>query len=328
MDKKSTLQEISRIAGVSASTVSRVINHPELVKPDTLSKILEVIHENQMDISLRSTKRKQIIGFTFSDVHSLFTSTLVGEIGSKLVETPYQMLLFNMGSRQNVYHYFRQHLDYLSKIDGLIISSAVLDNDGVTFFRKMGIPIVLLQARCEHEKSISNNNFRGGQDAARFLISRGYTDMGFVSWEPRDEHIHDRLEGFASELRKTGLSLPESRQYSEELSMDGGYRATKQIFAEENPPQVLFYGCDYMAAGGFRYFRENGIRIPEDVGIMGFDDLEIAGAIGLTTLDQFIAKKSQMAVDYLLARLKGEELHDQIDEICITPRVVVRSSTK
>jgi len=281
-----------------------------------------------MDISLSSTKRKQIVGFTFSDVHSLFTSTLVGEIVSKLVETPYQLLLFNMGSRQNVYHYFRQHLDYLSKIDGLIVSSAVLDDDGVAFFRKMGIPIVLLQARCEHEKSISNNNFRGGQDAAQFLISRGYTDIGFVSWSPRDEHIHDRFEGFSSSLRMAGFSLPESRHYSEELSMDGGYRATKQIFTADNPPQALFYGCDFMAAGGFRYFREHNIRIPEDVGIMGFDNLEIAETIGLTTLDQFIAKKSQMAVDYLIARLKGEELHDQIDEICITPRIVARSSTK
>lgn len=323
-----TVKELSRLTGVSSSTISRVINHPELVNPETRDKVMAILEESNFTLPKHNKRQKHIIGLTFSDARSLFTFTLMSAIERHLANTPYQLLLFDMKARQNVYHYFSQHLDYLAKIDGLIISAALLDDEGVEFFRSMDIPVVLLQSRCPNEKSISTNNFLGGQDAARYLMSRGYKRIGFVEWEPNDEHIHDRFMGFTSAMQQEGLILPERWHVSGELSSEGGYEATKQLISQGDYPEVIFYGCDDMAAGGFRYLREHDLRIPEDIGIMGFDDLSIAETIGLTTMKQFVQKKSDMAINYLLGRLSGEISSDQIDEISITPNLVVRSSTR
>ncbi len=202
-----------------------------------------------------------------------------------------------------------------------------MDKEGSKFFQSLDIPVVLLQARCEIERSISTNNFIGGQDAARYLISRGYRKIGFVGWEPDDEHIHDLFMCFTSDLHQAQLPLNEYWHKQAPLSTNGGYQVTKELLEHSDIPEVIFYGCDDMAAGGYRYIREHDLRISEDIGLMGFDDLAIAETISLTTMKQFVEKKSDMAVSYLMGRLSGET-EKQSDEISITPKLVIRNSTK
>jgi LacI family transcriptional regulator len=284
----------------------------------------------QSDFSLKDHKRreKHVIGLTFSDAQSLFTFTLMSAIEKQLAETSYQLLLFNMEKRQNVHHYFSNHLDFLNKVDGLIISAAELNEEGSAFFKSLDIPVVLMQARCAGEMSISTNNFIGCQDAASYLLSRGYERIAFVGWTPEDEHINDRFMGFTSTLMKSGKPLDESYYHVAPLSSEGGYRATERLLNLPQPPEVIFYGCDDMAAGGYRYLRAQNLRVPQDIGIMGFDDLSIAETLGITTMKQFVEKKSEMAVDYLLDRLSGKVTTSQNNEISINPKLVVRSSTR
>ncbi len=323
-----TVKELSKRTGFSASTISRVINHPELVNPETRKAILEHLEKSDFTLKKHHKRNKQIIGLTFSDAQSLFTCTLMSAIEKQLQGTPYQLLLFNLEKRQNVHHYFANHLDYLNKVDGLIFSASLLDNEGSQFFKNLDIPVVLMQSRCENEKSISTNNFIGGQDAARFLVSRGYKDIAFVGWEPDDEHIHDRYMGFTSALIQAGRPLQEQYYQRAPLSSSGGYEATERLMSLKNRPEVIFYGCDDMAAGGYRYLRERDLRVPQDVGVMGFDDLSIAETLGLTTMKQFVTKKSEMAVNYLLDRLSGKLTSVEDDEISITPKLVERSSVR
>ena len=326
--EKLTVKELSELTGYSPSTVSRVMNHPELVNEETRKAIMKYLETSDFTLKKPYGKQKQIIGLTFSDAQSLFTCTLMGAIERQLAGSPYQLLLFNLGKRQNVHHYFSQHLDYLSKVDGLIISAAILDEEGSEFFKNLGIPLVLMQARCENEKSISTNNFVGCQDAAKYMLSRGYERIAFVGWVPDDEHISDRYMGFSSALEQAGRPLLKQYYRTAPLSADGGYEATKELMSLEVPPDAIFYGCDDMAAGGYRYLREFDMRVPQDMGIMGFDDLSIAETLGITTMKQFVIKKSEMAVDYLLKRLSGKIEDIQNDEISITPKLVIRSSLR
>lgn len=330
MDRQSrpTIKELSSMTGVSASTISRVINHPELVNEKTRDTVLAAIENSDFMVRRHKRKKHYVIGFTFSDAQSLFTFTLMSAIERHLTGTPYQLLLCNIQERQNIYHYFRDHMDYLQKLDALIISAAVLDEEGSAFFKSMGIPVVLLQGRCETEKSFSTNNFLGGHDAARFLMGRGYSKIAFVGWEPDDEHIRDRFMGFTTALQTEGILLPDHWHISAALSSDGGYEGTRELMNGIDRPEVIFYGCDDMAAGGFRFAREHDINVPKDLGIMGFDDLSIAETIGLTTMRQYVERKSELALEYLLGRLSGKILGTQNDEISITPRLVVRSSVR
>ncbi len=110
------------------------------------------------------------------------------------------------------------------------------------------------------------------------------------------------------------------------LSVGGGYEATKNLLKREKP-DAIFYACDSMAYGGYKYFKEKSILVPQDIGIMGFDDYEMSSIMGLTTMKQFIGVKTKMAVNYLLDRLSGRLKNPHAEEICITPKLIIRSST-
>lgn len=332
MAKKMTVRNLSKQIGVSPSTLSRVINHPELVNVKTRERVLSKLEEVGFSITEnRRKKANMIIGLTISNPRSVFASTLIGCISDLLSDTNYQLLVFDIKKRQYIQSYFAKHPEYLMKIDGLIISTALVDEKAKEFFEMNQIPLVLLQTRCEGEFSIHNNNFLGCNDAALYMLSRGYKKIAFVSWLPFDEHIRDRYMGFKTALERKGYSLPDQYHKSVELSSDGGYKATQELMSLDNPPEAIFFGCDDMAAGGYRYLMENNYSIPNDIGIMGFDNMPIATLLALTTLDQSIELKCQIAVNNLLNRLnpsKHEFMFDMKDEVSITPKIIVRKTLK
>lgn len=326
-----SIRELSTKIGVSPSTLSRVLNHPELVKVETKELIYKKLEK--IGYTLSDNKRKQqnmVIGLTISNPRSIFASALIGCISELLSDTNYQLLVFDIKKRLYIKSYFDKHPEYLNKIDGLIISTALVDEKAKSFFKQNNIPLVLLQTRCEGEFSIHNNNFLGCNDAALYMISRGYKNIGFVSWKPFDEHIRDRYMGFKSALEREKIDFDENYHISVDLSAEGGYKATKYLMNLNNPPEAIFYGCDDMAAGGYRYLMENNYSIPNDVGIMGFDNMHISSILAITTLDQSIELKCQIAVNYLLNRLnpKHEFLFDMSDEVSITPKIIVRETLK
>lgn len=325
--KMPTIREISQIIGVSPSTISRFMNHPELLREETRDMVMKRILACNLPMPKVLHKKNYVIGLTISDPSSLFTSAVISAIEKKLFQTNYQLLLITLGERKDIYHYFHEHPDILKKIDGLIVSTAILNEEGSLFFHKMGIPLVLLHSRCMGEFSILTNNYAGGQEGARYLLKKGYVDVAVVSWEPSDEHIQDRLVGFCSVYAAEGLPIPERKIVSAPLSSDGGFVATKKLLEEENPPRAIFYGCDAMAAGGCRYLREHGIKVPEDVGVLGFDNVPIAALMGITTLNQFVESKIDMVVEYLIGRLEQGGEHSRKDDIVsITPQIIERTS--
>jgi LacI family transcriptional regulator len=187
---------------------------------------------------------------------------------------------------------------------------------------------VLIQARCHRERSICNNNYLGALDAVNFLIGRGYQNIAFIGWDVHDDHLLDRYHGYKNALEQAGLYRGDEKMTAfGSLSKAGGYEATATLLNTVNP-DAIFYAADSMAYGGYQYFREHSIRIPDDIGVIGFDDLDMSAVIGLTTMKQFIQVKAEMAVSYLSGRLSGEISEPLEEEVSITPRLVVRNSTK
>ncbi len=322
------IKEVAELAGVSLSTVSRVLNQPNLVKSETKEKIYAAMEELGYKPPKRDIRdRSYTIGLAIPDVKIDFIGELIRRIEQELDNTPYDLLLFNMKRNRKISRYFRENAAFKKKVDALIIFSASLDDESVDFFRSLNIPIVLLQSRCKREKSISTNNYLGASDAVNFLLSRGYKKIAFIGWEPEDDHIVDRFNGYKNALEKAGINYENNWFAFDELSRDGGYRATAKLF-EQFKPEAIFYACDSMAFGGYQFFNEKKINIPEDLGVIGFDDLDFASVLNLTTMRQFLQTKAKMAITYLLARLSGEIKAPVGEEICITPEVVVRKSTK
>jgi LacI family transcriptional regulator len=331
-ERKQTARQLADKIGVSASTLSRVLNHPELVKDETREAIVTKLETIGYPLH-RYTKRKQrkTIGLTLSDPTTVFSMSLTSTTAALLSDTPYQLLVFDIGKRQNIKTYFSRHPDFLEKIDALLVSSAVVDAEDKKYFAGFGIPLALLQTRCEGEFSVHNNNFLGCQDAARYMLGRGYEKIAFVGWKPEDEHIGERYMGFASTLSAAGVPMPKEYHLSVPLSRKGGFEATDVLMHLPTPPEAIFYGCDDMAAGGFRYLRQHGFRIPRDIGIMGFDNTSIAEVIDLTTMDQSIELKCQIAVSHLLGRLGYADpsaYGTAREEMSITPKLITRTSLR
>ena len=266
-------------------------------------------------------------GLAIPDINIDFVGELIKRIERKLDSTQYDLLLFNMKRKREISRYFRENAAFKKKIDALIIFSSILDDECVDFFRSMKIPIVLLPSRCSREKSISTNNYLGAFDAVQFLIDRGYREIAFVGWKPEDDHINDRFNGYKNAIEKAGFVFKQEMTSFTSLSIAGGYEATIEIF-ERCRPDAVFYACDSMAFGGYQYYKEQNILIPDNLGLIGFDDLEMATVMGLTTMKQFVQVKVNMAVSYLLERLSGKIKIPLEEEICVTPRVVIRNSTK
>jgi LacI family transcriptional regulator len=323
------IKEVADAAQVSPSTVSRVINNPDLVKTETREAVYAAMEKvGYKPPKGEGTSRKDIIGLAISNIDLDINRDFVREIQKLIEPTQYDLLLFNMRRSRNISRYFRENAAFRKKIDGLIILSATLDDESVDFFRSLALPVVLMQHRCKRERSISTNNYLGALDAVDFLLSRGYQKIAFIGWEPQDDHLLDRYNGYRNALEKAGLfRADEGMTAYGQLSKEGGYDATIALLSRVDP-DAIFYAADSMAYGGYQYFREQGIHVPENIGIIGFDDLAMSSVIGLTTMRQFIQGKAEMAVSYLLGRLSGEIPEPLEEEVCVTPRVEIRSSTK
>lgn len=329
MGKKVTIHDIASLAGVSPSTVSRVMNHPDIVNGKTREAIYNAIEQLEYipQASIKSgSEKKSIIGLAVPDIRLPMLGGIIRDLNSELADTEYDLLLINMKGERSVSKFFIENTSYRKKIDAIIIFSAIMDETSVDFFRAINVPVVIIQNRCSQEKSISTNNYLGAFDAVKYLISRRYEKIAFIGWEPEDGHLNDRFYGYKNALEKAGIVFDSDMAAYAPLNIDGGFTATKTLL-EKVKPDAIFYGCDSMAFGGYKYFAEAGISIPQDIGIIGFDDYEMASVVGLTTMKQFIGVKTRMAVSYLLDRLSGRIKTPNAEEVCITPRLVVRGST-
>lgn len=332
MDDRVTLETIAKEAGVSQSTVSRVLNQPSMVNARTRKDVYAALdrHGYQPRAQLRDPEtRKHIIGVAIHDFHLSVFADLFRALEEELSPSSYDLMIINMHGERDVHAFFRQHTEYRDKIDALIAFSASLEQDGADYLESIGMPVVLMQSRCRHAKSISTNNFLGGHDAAAHLLECGYSRPAFVGWTRRDHRLTARYSGFRTALEEAGIHVETLPVVYEPLSVDGGYAAVEQLFNTSGErPDSVFFACDSMAIGGLRYLRRSGVRVPEEVGVIGFDDIEAASAVGLTTMKQFIDRKAHMAISYLLARLEGEVREIDFEEVSISPLLVRRETTE
>lgn len=309
--------------------MSRVLNEPERVKVSTREQVYAVMRElNYTPPTVRRDpdSLSRIIGVFAPNLLLDSLMELVRAVETVLAATSFDLLLVNMRGSRDFGAFIRENSHILKKVDAAVVFSAQIDEHAVEFMKSADIPLVLMQARSPLVRAVSNNNFVGGQDAAKHLIDFGYRRPAFVGWTPWDDHVADRFAGYQSGLGRAGVSFRATGAEYGALSADGGYAATARLL-QRTRPDAIFYGCDILAIGGMKRVRELGLRVPEDIGIIGFDDLSVAGAIGLTTMRQFFSRKAEMIVEYLVGRLTGAVRRDLVEEIQVSPGLVVRDTT-
>jgi LacI family transcriptional regulator len=334
MVKTPTLGDVAEMARVSKSTVSRVLNRSAKISSLTRERVLDAVRElgYEPNIIARSlTKRKTYtIGVLLEDILNPFFAEVAKGIESALKNTSYSMILTSSDyGEENELELARKFLRY--RVDGVLITPMEPESGAITLLRERGVPFFIMNASSK-EKDVSwieSDNFEGGYLAAKYLIGLGHRRLLCLR-SMKLEGTRDRFNGFARAVQEAGLSVDAHLVRGDVNATKDSYALMNTIIDEigiESLPTGLVAVNDAVAIGAMESLFERDVRIPEDVSIIGYDDINFAGLVRvpLTTIHQPKFKMGELAARQLIDQIerKGEGVARQF---LVKPSLVVRKS--
>ncbi len=327
-----TIKDIAEKAKVSTATVSRALYNGGYVKEDTRRKILKVAEElgYKKHKERKASKTKtNVVGVIVSDITNPFFTQVVRGIEDVLNPVGYSLLLCN--ADENV----EKETSYLKvlmnkKVDGVILTSAGGDHKTIKEIVRRGMPVVLIDRLVDglDTDGVIIDNVSGAYDATSHLISEGYRKIGIITGPLEIMTAKERFEGYTKALQDAGIEFDENLVENGGYTQKGGYTAAKQL-AERAHPDAIFIANNVMTTGALLALKELKIKIPEEVGIVGFDDLEWAPLMDppLTTISQPIYTIGSIAAQLLLRKLSGAAKIKK-EVVVLKPRLVIRKSSR
>jgi LacI family transcriptional regulator len=197
-------------------------------------------------------------------------------------------------------------------VDGAIILAHNISDAIALEAAKQSFPLVVLDRRIDHEYifQVEVDNTAGAKQATEFLITRGHRQIAYISGPPNARDNKLRYQGFRQALEDYHLSPYPKWEIASDFTREGGYRAVKLLIAQRDLPQAVFFANDEMAIGGLQAFRENQIQVPEDISIIGFDDIQLSEYLSppLTTVRQPKYEAGSLASHLIFRLLDGEQV--------------------
>ena len=331
---KTTLLDIAKEVNLSKTTVSMVLNKKDInVSEETRNKILEAAKRlnyipNSLARSL-STKKTYTIGFIIPDIENPFFSEMAKAIESEAEKYGYSMILcntFNNGSKEE--EYVRLLISKL--IDGVVIASSGEKNNSTELLKSNEIPFVILDRHIDEQENINGvfcDNKSGIKLGIEYLIKKGYKNIAFVGGNNKGVLANSRLEYFC-ETAKEYKIFDEELILEEEFSLEGGIRATENLIKKNKLIDAIFYSSDVMAIGGMKCLLRKGYSIPNDIGILGYDNIGICSFIEpeLTTIAQPIYKMGEESCKLLMNEINKKNKSKHI--INLSPYLVERMTIR
>lgn len=311
----STIYDVAELAGVSITTVSRVINLPEQVNEATRMRVLAAIDQlnfvPKAEAIARARKVTGQIGvispfFTF---HS-FVDRLRGLV-TALTPTPYELVIYYVDSSARR-DGLLVNLAITRRLAGLIVLALPFDESAAQRLLAHGLETVLIEAPQPLFSSVAIDDAAGGRMAAEYLIQKGHQRCGFVG----DSAVPDyaiytsgwRLAGYRRALLDAGLALPDEYVGLASHGIEQARQLAHRLLSLPQPPTAIFAASDIQALGVLSAARERGLSLPRDLAVIGFDDIEMAAFLGLTTIRQQLNQSGIVAAELLLARLADRSL--------------------
>jgi LacI family transcriptional regulator len=328
-----TLEDVARLAGVSRSTVSRVINDHPSVEAETRRRVWEAIRESgyQPHAVARSlvTKRTHIIGMVIPEaVTALFTDPFVPILLRGATEAcnkqGYQLMLSLFSSRADHQETY-QRLVRNAYLDGVIVAAAALDDPLIPDLLRDGVPFVAVGRPPDRRAtSVDVDNIGGAQMAVDHLIRLGHRRIGTLTGPPEMAAGQDRLRGYREALAIHRIPVEEDLIVEGDFTESGGVVGMQRLLPAE--PTAVFVASDMMAVGALKALRQADRRVPEDIAMVSFDDIPVASAIEppLTTVHQPIGQMAALAVETLLDLIEHPGLGPR--RVVLPTQLVIRES--
>ena len=309
LDRKPvTARELARDLGVSQSTISRAYSRHASISPAMRARVLEAAKAlgYQPNVIARSltTRRSGIVGIVMATMTNPFYPEVLEQLAKALRQIGLQTLLFNVPPGQEVDSELPLLLRY--QVDAVVIASATISSAMAREWTATGRHAILFNRTVPGAgvTTVSCDNVAGARALADYLIDQGHWRLAYVSGKPDTSTNVEREHGFEGRLAERGLHL-HARADARDYTYDGGYRAARELAPRR--PDAVFFANDIMALGGMDAFRhELGMRVPEDVSVVGFDDIPMAGwpSYQLTTVQQPVARMVEATVQFLLDHLE------------------------
>lgn len=337
MNKKVNIKDIARVANVSHTTVSRALNNKSRIRQETKEKILSIARElgYRPNLIARSLvmRRSKTLGLVITNISNPFYTELAQGIEKTAIQLGYNIILC---STQSDISNEKQYIEMLRSkgVDGIIFSSAHMEDPNIVALAEEGFPIVLVNRRTYHplvkEKVdyIGVDNILGGYLAVEHLIRLGHRSIGVIGGSSESSVGVERLEGGKRALQTYGIVQREDYFIEGNFLKTSGYEGGKQFLNMPERPTAVFATNDYMALGVYQAFLEAGLRIPEEVALIGFNDIEFTAIKGveLTTIGQKKFEMGTIAVQRLVARIEKGEESVLPKEILLTPELIIRKT--
>jgi LacI family transcriptional regulator len=306
---------VAEAAGVSIATVSRVLNTPQQVNEATRQRVLGVIDRlgfvPKAEASARARRSNYRIGvlapfFTYPS----FVQRLRG-IASVLDGTAYELVIYNVDSPDHCRSYL-ESLPLSRRLDGLILVSLCIDETIAERLLQHNLQTVLIETGNVAFSGVEIDNEAGGRLAAQFLLEKGYRQLGFIGgdveipgYTMRTSEL--RFAGYQEALYQAGVPLHPHNVRFTQYGLEYARQQTHQLLDQPDRPTAIFAASDVQALGVLKAARERALHVPSDLAVLGFDDLDIADYIGLTTISQSLDESGRVAVELLLNRLTAPD---------------------
>jgi len=328
-----SIKDVARKADVSTTTVSHVVNHTRFVSDKVRSAVEDAIRElgyvpSAVARSLKSNTTKTI-GMLIPNCSNPYFAEIVRSVEDRCFGAGYTLILCNTDDdphRQGAY------LQVLSekRIDGMIIISTGADKDLLSFLQGLPIPTVLLDREIDEANCdlVETAHLQGGMMATDHLIGLGHRRIACLAGPADLNSSAQRIEGWRTALDRSGLSAESADLlWHSDFSSQGGFSTMQSILASPLAPTAVFVCNDLMSIGALSAAHEAGVRVPQDLSLIGFDDIELArfASPALTTIAQPKQRIGIVAVDMVLERIQGGRVKAR--QVILQPQLVVRNST-
>lgn len=311
-DKNSppTIYDVAELSGLSIATISRVLNSPERVSEASRQKVMAAI--DQLGFVPNAEARARVMQRTgrIGVITPYFTSPSFANrlrgVASALSNSNYELVIYTVDSMAHLNGYLAT-LPIKGNLDGLIIMSLPLDEASAQRLIANRLETVLVECNHPDFSSILVDDWEGGRLAAEHLIESGHRHCAYVYFGEHPEYsIHpeiQRLEGYRATLKKHGITLRDEDILYVPLSRQGISDKLQQLIEQDEPPTGIFCPADELAIRVIHGLRELGLQTPQDISVVGFDDIDIAEHVDLTTISQSPVESGRIAVELLLGRV-------------------------
>lgn len=327
-----TMRDVAEVAGVSVQTVSAVVNNKSEISSETRQRVLEVIEElgyrrGSIARSLR-TGKTNTIALVVSDIANPSFSTMASAAEDYAHYNGYNLEVYN------THDDIKREVRYIQRaierwIDGMLFVSA---EDRMTSLEKLqsaGIPTVAVDRIPESYTgpSVTLDNEKAGRIAAEHLLDLGHMIIGHISGPQHLRLARERKRGFHKAIEARGLVPIQSIHAQNNWDCESGYQTMLSILERDPRPTAIFCANDRMAIGAMQAIGEGGMNVPDDISVIGLDDIEVAAFITppITTVKQSFSGMAEIGMQLLLQLLEGQELTKK--QVLLDPKLIIRKST-